>query len=435
MQHDSVLRRRVVFSLLFVGVAISAWDKMIFSFSGVSIIRDFNLTHTQFGLAASAFFWLYSAAGIVVGLLANRCSSRSILFSMTGLWALSQVATALVPSFAGLVVSRIAIGAAMGPTTAMTQHAAFRWYPSDRRMVPSGLLHVGLYTGIISAALALPIFISAHGWRTAYLLLAMVSACWAIGWLVLGKDGYMGQPTVKPGAESAGKGGVGRYKPLLANRTFIGMTLIGFFSYLPSGLTLSWMPIYYQKALGFSAQQAGFFIMLGVVAVMVMTMPFTFVSQALVKKGIALRVAAVVLPVSASIIGGLLLLLMSLHGWSSGLKVVTLIVSGVCTNMIPSFGLVVCGSIASAHRRGALLAIHVALVTSAGFIAPLLASFFIGRAGGSIGLGIENTLMTIGCLTIVAGLVSLWLVDPDKTRRGLDALSDAPASAGLTPVA
>jgi len=45
------------------------------------MIRDQGLTPVQFGLAGSAFFFLYSISGVLVGLLTRRVQTRWILMA------------------------------------------------------------------------------------------------------------------------------------------------------------------------------------------------------------------------------------------------------------------------------------------------------------------------------------------------------------------
>jgi sugar phosphate permease len=63
-------------ALVFLFMLINYTDKAVIGLSSVPIMSELGLTQTQFGLLGSAFFWLFSTSGILVGFLANRCESR-----------------------------------------------------------------------------------------------------------------------------------------------------------------------------------------------------------------------------------------------------------------------------------------------------------------------------------------------------------------------
>lgn len=126
MQASESARRPLMVALLMAVMVISVLDKSIFAFAGPQIIDELKLTPEQFGFIGSAFFFLYSVSGVLVGFLANRLPSRWILGGMSLVWMLAQRLTALSSSFFALVASRMLLGAGCGPGTAVTQHAYFK---------------------------------------------------------------------------------------------------------------------------------------------------------------------------------------------------------------------------------------------------------------------------------------------------------------------
>ena len=167
-------RRPFVVALLMTVVIISVLDKTIFAFAGPQIIDELKLTPEQFGFISSAFFFLYSISGVLVGFVANRMPSRWILSGMALVWMAAQLLAALSSSFVTLLVSRVMLGAGCGPGTAVTQHACFKWYATRERVLPAALIQVAIMLGAIAGALALPTLIEHYGWRTGYVLLAGV---------------------------------------------------------------------------------------------------------------------------------------------------------------------------------------------------------------------------------------------------------------------
>ena len=71
---------------------------------------ELGLTATGFGIAVSAFFWIYAPIQLAVGWLCDRFSVYRLLAGGLALWALSTIAMGFVGSLAGLVVLRLLLG-------------------------------------------------------------------------------------------------------------------------------------------------------------------------------------------------------------------------------------------------------------------------------------------------------------------------------------
>lgn len=235
--------RSLVLVMLMAVMIISVLDKSIFAFAGAQIIEDLQLTPAEFGFIGSAFFFLYSISGVAVGFLANRFPSRWILVGMSLVWMVSQLLVSVSSSFAALVLSRLLLGAGTGPGTAVTQHACFKWFGPTERVMPASLIQVSIMLGAVLAAVSLPLLITQVGWRMAYLALALIGLLWMLLWLAFGREGTQ-VDAVTDDARQPLPG----YRRLLLNRTFLGITLIGFMGFLPNALVYSWVPVYLQKA-------------------------------------------------------------------------------------------------------------------------------------------------------------------------------------------
>lgn len=411
-------------SLLFLAILIVAADKTVFAFAGHYIMDEFELSANQFGLVGGAFFFLYSLSGVGIGLLTNRFAARWILLALALIWTFCQAGIALSTGLFALVLFRMLLGVGAGPSTAIVQFACSKWFAPDKRVVPASAISAALMGGVLIAAVTLPPIISHWGWRTAYLMLGGLSAIWAVVWILFGREGEApGEAHATPveTADHAGAQAWVPYRRLLVNPTFIGMTGLTFCSFLASGLGLSWTPTYLQKSLGFSASHMGLItmgIMACVIPVMILVSRF---SQRLLKKGVPYFMAVVVPPLVCTVVGSLANIFMLDGSMSAGLKVAVLGLGFVMLNVPQSFGIIVCGEISTERQRGSVISIHVALTTLAGVVAPILAGWMITQANEQLGLGYERTLAVVGAMNLIAALICLWMVRPEKTRKSLHA--------------
>src|SRR6185312_3644877 len=99
---------------VFLFMLINFADKAVVGLSSTSIIKELGLNHAQFGALGSAFFLLFSISGVVIGFLSNRIPTKRIMLVLSVIWALALLPMTGTVSFAGLLGSRIILGAAEG---------------------------------------------------------------------------------------------------------------------------------------------------------------------------------------------------------------------------------------------------------------------------------------------------------------------------------
>nr|BFD40915.1 MFS transporter [Pseudomonas sp. FFPRI_1] len=403
-------------------VIISVLDKTIFAFAGPQIIDELQLTHEQFGFISSAFFFLYSISGVLVGFLANRLPSRWILSGMALVWMSAQLLAALSTSFVALLASRVMLGAGCGPSTAVTQHACFKWYTTRERVLPAALIQVAIMLGAIAGALALPMLIEQYGWRTGYVLLAGIGLVWLLLWQLYGREGQHDETK-----DSAGKLlPTLPYARLLLNRTFVCITLVAFCSYLPNALLYSWLPTYLQKGLGMTPMQSGYLVLATTLGVIFINLLVSSLAQRAMKRGASLRAAMVIPPLLACLVAAVTYIIIGFTTTELTMTLGLFLVGSILLNLLSAFGFSIVAHIAPARQRGSMLAIHIALLTTAGMLAPLLVGQAIGWQGGDLVNGFELAIGLFGITLLLFSALGLVLIDPERSHRELNA--NAPRS-------
>lgn len=410
----SFSRRNLVLLMLAAVMIISVLDKSIFAFAGAQIIDELKLSPAEFGLIGSAFFFLYSVSGVAVGFLANRFPSRWILVGMSLVWMASQLLVSISSSFAALVVSRLMLGAGTGPGTAVTQHACFKWFAPTERVMPASLIQVSIMLGAVLAAVSLPFLIAQVGWRMAYLALALLGLLWMLLWLAFGREGtQVDEMTENPGQP------LPSYRRLLLNRTFIGVTLLGFMGYLPNALVYSWVPVYLQKGLGMTPMQSGYVVMGVTVAVILCNLGVSALSQRALKRGASPQQAMVALPFACCLLAGLAFLLITQAHAHVPATLALYAMGAVLINVLPTFTNTIVAFIAPSARRGSMLSIHIGGMTCGGMLAPWLVGQLVAFRSGDIAHGFESALGLIGMAIVIGTLIAFWLVRPERTRDHL----------------
>jgi MFS family permease len=399
--------------LLFLFMLVNFADKIVVGLAAVPIMTELKLEPSQFGLLGSSFFFLYSISAIVVGFIVNRVQTRWVLMVLAVIWAVAQFPMVGTVGLTTLMVCRIILGAGEGPAFAVATHAVYKWFPDEKRAMPTAILSQGSAFGVIVAVPALNWLIVNHSWHYAFGGLGIVGLLWVAVWIFMGREG----PLVH--ASRAGETQEPKipYLQLLTSRTFIGCVVATFGAYWALSLGLTWFTSFIIQGLGFSQQQAGFISILPWVFGAIVVILIGWISQLMMARGFSTRSARGVLGSVPLIVGGSILAVMP-HVSGAGLQIALLVFgSGLCGSIF-----VVCspmiGEFTPVSQRGAMIAIYGALFTLAGVVAPYAMGSVIQHstdllAGYMTGFTINAVIMAS------SGLLGLLLLWPNTERARL----------------
>jgi MFS family permease len=405
--------------LLFLFMLVNFADKIVVGLAGVPIKTELKLDPEQFGLLGSSFFFLFSISAIVVGFIVNRIATRWVLLVLAAIWALAQFPMVGTVSFTTLLICRVILGAGEGPAFSVAVHSVYKWFPDEKRTLPTAILSQGSAFGVILAVPALNWIVVHHSWHYAFGALGIVGLMWVVAWLIMGKEGPLVQTVAMAKTDPRVP-----YSQLLTSRTFIGCCAATFGAYWALSLGLTWFTPFIVEGLGFSQMDAGLVSVLPWVFGAVIVLLTGWISQVLMARGVSTRVARGVLGSVPLIIGGLILSVLP-HVDGAALQIALLVIgSGLCGSIY-----VVCppmlGEFTPVSQRGAVISIYSAIYTLAGILAPSVMGKVIQQAATPI----EGYLtgFTINAVVLVAsGLLGLLLLWPNTERARLIAQTAQP---------
>jgi MFS family permease len=400
--------------LLFLFMLVNFADKIVVGLAGAPIMDELKLQPEQFGLLGSSFFFLFSISAIVVGFIVNRVATRWVLLAMALIWSLAQFPMVGTVSFTTLLICRVILGAGEGPAFSVAAHAIYKWFPDEKRTVPTAILSQGSAFGVILAVPALNWVIVNHSWHYAFGVLGVVGLIWTLTWLVMGKEGPLVHTAAMTTADP-----VIPYARILTSRTFLGCCAATFGAYWALSLGLTWFTPFIVKGLGFSQKDAGWISVLPWVFGATIVLLTGWISQVMVARGFNTRTARGVLGSVPLIIGGLILAVLP-HVAPGGMMIAFLVVgSGLCGSIY-----VVCppmlGEFTPVKQRGAVIAIYGAIYTLAGMIAPSVMGSLIQHAAAPLD-GYMTGFTINAMVLVVSGLLGLLLLWPNTERARLAA--------------
>src|SRR4051812_14237147 len=95
---------------LFAVILLNYVDRGAISIAAPLLKPELDLDATHFGIAVSAFFWVYAPMQFVLGWLMDRWCVYRLLALGVALWAAATMLTSLVTGLTMLVLLRILLG-------------------------------------------------------------------------------------------------------------------------------------------------------------------------------------------------------------------------------------------------------------------------------------------------------------------------------------
>ncbi|WP_051791250.1 MFS transporter [Amycolatopsis jejuensis] len=401
-------------TVMLVLLALINWaDKAVLGLVAVPLMRDLGIGPGEYGLLASAIYFLFAVSAVFAGFLANRRSTKWMLVWMVVIWSVSQYAIWLAPTFLVIFLARIVLGFGEGPSAGLSFHAAAKWFPDEKRTLPVALQNVGAFGGIAVAAPALTWIISHHDWHWAFFAVGTAGVVWLLIWLFVGREGPL------DGSKPAAKGTVFdsgirvRYRTLLTTRSFIGATLVGLSAYWGLAVLSAWLPAYLRTSHGYSATAAANIVMGVSLTAVGFLVVQALLTSAMMKRGVSSRIArSGMASLSTALAGGFVIIS---AGTSTGALQIVVLCLGFGLGLVTfTTGAVTISEFVPVLQRGAVLGLYVAILTSAGVFAPAVFGWIVSADGAGQAHGYTVALLVSGVFIAFGGVAGLVLINPKR---------------------
>jgi MFS transporter, ACS family, D-galactonate transporter len=410
-RQPSANRGWLIVTLLFLFMLTNFADKAVIGVAGVPIMQELHLSPREFGVVGSSFFLLFSLSAVLTGFLVNRVHTRWALLAMGLIWALVQFPMVGTVGFGALVTYRIVLGAAEGPAWPVALHAAYKWFPNERRTLVTAVMALGGTTGIMLAPPLLNLIIVHYSWHWAFGALGVIGLAWTAAWLVLGREGTVSDGVTPGTAFSAERV---PYRRLMLSPTIIASWCAFFGAYWGLTLVLTWQPTFFVKGLGFAQSEIGLLLALPPAFILIVELSGGWFSQRLLLDGKSSRVARGLLGGGAVLLGGVALLVMPFMP-SITLKVAAITAATALPTLIYVIVPAIVSEITPVAQRGALLAIGNAIGTLAGILAPYVMGSVVETAATPL-KGFNTGFTICGAIMVAGGAVGMALMRPEREK-------------------
>jgi predicted MFS family arabinose efflux permease len=349
----------------------SVLDFMIMMPLGPQLTELFGISAGEFGFLVSAYTFAAGLSGLLAATYIDRFGRKQLMLTLYPLFGVAALACSFAPTFAWLMLARVASGFFGGVLMALSQTIVAEVIPFERRGRAMGVVMTSFSVATV-AGVPLSLFLASHfNWHAPFLAIAlMVSVC-ALG-AAKTLPSLKGHLAAHPIGDSA--------PSMLANLRLVLVDPNHLRAYAMSSsmvfagfAVIPYITLYLQGNAGFKPEQILYVYLTGGICTLISARLIGHWSDR-AGKAYAFRRLALLMPVP--------LLAMTL---SAGLPMVgVLLVSSVLFvvmsgRMIPGMALI--GAAADPRRRGSFMTLNSAVQSLAMGLAALVGGQILGRDG------------------------------------------------------
>lgn len=144
--------------------------------------QQLGMSATQFGIAASAFFWIYAPIQLLIGRLCDRLPVYRVYGAGLALWAASTFLTGFVAGFVSLVFLRVLLGIGESVAFPASSKMIARHVPPQGRGMANAAVGSALAIGPAAGTLAGGLLTAEYGWRAMFLVFGAITLLWLLPW-------------------------------------------------------------------------------------------------------------------------------------------------------------------------------------------------------------------------------------------------------------
>ena len=230
--------------LLAALVLLNYVDRGAVGIAAPKLKDELMLSATAFGIAVSAFSWVYAPAQFAVGWLSDRFCVYRMIAAGLAVWSLATFMTGFASGLVMLVALRVMLGIGEGVAFPSASKIIARHVSPERRGIANSTVAAALYWGPALGTFAGGLILRYYGWRPIFTLFGSVTLLWIVPWLLVSKPHWR--------SYAHGSGNDVPLRHLIRNRTVWAMGIGHFYNCYGFYFLLAWLPLFLVKVRGLS---------------------------------------------------------------------------------------------------------------------------------------------------------------------------------------
>jgi MFS family permease len=388
--------RPLVF-LLGAAVFLNYVDRGAIGIAAPLMKSELRLSEEAYGLAFSAFFWIYAPVQFFAGWLCDRFSVYKLMAAGILLWAASTLLMGFAGGFGSLLVLRIMLGVGESISFPGSSKIIARHVPADRRGVANAAVATGLALGPTIGTLAGGLILAHYGWRAIFLTFGVLTLLWLLPWLM----------TVRalPAASHRDEEARVPLGAILGRWSLWSMSIVHALGNYCFYFLLAWLPLFLTKARGFSIAEMTMLATLGYAAQAACALSYGHVSDWWTRSGRSEAACR-----RGVMIASQLLAAVAIFGLTfahSALAIAILLcLAGAATAPLSVNLYAVAQMFAGPRATGTWVGVQNSIGNSSGIVGPIVTGIVVHRAG------YDTALIVTAAVALVGAAWWAWAVPP-----------------------
>jgi MFS family permease len=168
--------------LLGTAVFLNYVDRGAIGIAAPKMKDELGLSAEAYGLAFSAFFWIYAPVQFFAGWLCDRFSVYRLMALGILLWAGATLLMGLAGGFLSLLVLRVMLGVGESISFPGSSKIIARHVPPERRGIANAAVAAGIALGPAAGTLAGGLILGSFGWRWIFFAFGILTLLWLLPW-------------------------------------------------------------------------------------------------------------------------------------------------------------------------------------------------------------------------------------------------------------
>jgi MFS family permease len=368
-------RSRAISALVFLlgtAVFLNYVDRGAIGIAAPLMKSELRLSDEAYGLAFSAFFWIYAPVQFFAGWLCDRFSVYKLMAAGILLWAVSTVLMGIAGGFASLLILRVMLGVGESISFPGSSKIIARHVPPERRGAANAAVAAGLAFGPAAGTLAGGLILAQWGWRAIFFGFGIATLLWLLPWTRTVRS----LPTVGH-RDSGANVPLG---PLLSRWPLWSMSIVHALGNYCFYFLLAWLPLFLTKSRGFSIPEMTFLATLGYATQGVCAMSFGHFSDWWTRSGRSEAVCRRWMMIASQTLAAVAILGLAFVHSSVAIGLL-LCLAGAASASLSLNLYAVAQMFAGPRASGTWVGVQNAIGNLSGIIGPILTGIVVQRAG------------------------------------------------------
>jgi ACS family glucarate transporter-like MFS transporter len=176
-------KRFYIAALLFLNLFINFMHRINLSVAAPAIAKEFGWDAGKMGLLFSSYQWTYCVLLLFWGWFTDRRGARLVNGLSVMIWSIAGIMTGVATSFAGMLGTRLVLGAGEAASFPTSGKVVRQWFPARERGLATSIFNAGTFAGPAFSAPLLAWLLSKEGWRVSFTLTGSLGFVWVLLWL------------------------------------------------------------------------------------------------------------------------------------------------------------------------------------------------------------------------------------------------------------